>query len=218
MPNRPRNKQSPAHAPRPPQRPQAIVVAASTGGPQALATLFSSLGPQLSDVPVFVVLHMPAPFASVVTGQIQKISTRPTSSAIDGEIARAGHIYFAPGDFHLSLRDRGLSVSMHLDHGPELNFCRPAADILFSSAAKIYGSSLIAIVLSGMGSDGCAGAVHVAKAGGLIFAQDEASSAVWGMPGAVAAAGVSHQILPPQDIAAHVARLLIAGRAAEAAA
>lgn len=199
-------------------RPDAIVVAASTGGPQALASLFSALGPQISDIPVFVVLHMPAPFGAVVTSQIGKVCGRPTTIASDGEVAKPGHIYFSPGNQHLSLRMNRRSVVMHLDSGPEINFCRPAADILFGSAADVFGRNLIAVVLSGMGSDGCAGASRIAEVGGLVFAQDEATSVVWGMPGAVAATGAAHFVLPPPEIAARIATILIGGRAAGAAA
>jgi len=196
---------------------EAIVVAASTGGPQALASLFASLGPQISQVPVFVVLHMPAQFGPIVASQIERISGCPTHIAGHREVARCGHIYFAPGDQHLSLADRGLSIAMNLDHGPEVNFCRPAADVLFSSAASIYGASTVAIVLSGMGNDGCAGAQSIYRSGGTVFAQDRASSAVWGMPGAVVEAGAAHYVLPVPDIAAHVARLLVADRSGAAA-
>lgn len=192
--------------------PRAILIAASTGGPQALANLLSGLGRQLEYVPTFIVLHMSAPFELVLTSQIQKATDLPTQIAIDGEIPRRGHIYFAPADQHLYLRDRGLSVSMHLDRAPPLNFCRPSADALFSSAAAVYGASAIAIVLSGMGCDGCEGAVRIARAGGLVLAQDEGSSVAWGMPGAVVKAGAAHLALPVQDIAGHVGRLLIANR------
>lgn len=196
---------------------EAIVVAASTGGPQALAALFASLGPQISQVPVFVVLHMPAQFGPIVVSQIERISGCPTHIAGHREVARSGHIYFAPGDQHLSLVDRGLSIGMNLDHGPEVNFCRPAADVLFSSAASVYGASTVAVVLSGMGNDGCAGALSISRAGGYVFAQDRASSAVWGMPGAVVESGAAQYVLPIPDIAAHIARLLVADRSGAAA-
>lgn len=189
-------------------RPDAIVVAASTGGPQALATLFSNLGKLISEVPVFVVLHVPEHFTSVITTQIERISGRPTHAASDGEIARAGNIYFAPGNKHLVLKKSGIPVTMHLDNGPPVNFCRPSADRLFETAAEIYGGRLIAIVLSGMGSDGCAGASLISAAGGSVLAQDKETSAVWGMPAAVVEAGLAQKILPIDCIAMHAGRLL----------
>ena len=190
------------------RRPDAVVVAASTGGPQALATLFSSLGKLISDVPVFVVLHVPEHFTSVITGQIERISGRPTVAASDGEIARPGHIYFAPGNKHLVLKKAGLPVTMHLDSGPPVNFCRPSADRLFESAAQVYGAHLIAIVLSGMGADGCVGATAISEAGGSILVQDKETSAVWGMPAAVVDAGIAQKVLPIDCLGAFAGRLL----------
>ncbi len=193
---------------RPARRPEAIVVAASTGGPQALAALFSELGKMIATVPVFVVLHMPEHFTDVVTAQIERMSGCATWAPKDGEIAKCGNIYFAPGSRHLVLKQAGLSVSMRLDDGPAINFCRPSADKLFSSAAEIYGRSLIGIVLSGMGNDGCAGAARIVETGGLVVAQDKETSAVWGMPAAVVGAGLASRVLPIDCIAGHVGRLL----------
>ncbi len=194
--------------PRSMRRPEAIVVAASTGGPQALATLFSELGKMISSVPVYVVLHMPEHFTDVVTAQIERMSGCVTRAPKDGEVAKCGHIYFAPGSRHLALVQAGPSVSMRLDAGPAINFCRPSADKLFSSAAEVYGRSLIGIVLSGMGSDGCIGAAKIVETGGVVVAQDKETSAVWGMPAAVVEAGLASHVLPIDWIAGHVGRLL----------
>ena len=184
------------------------MIAASTGGPQALATLFAGFGKLMAHVPVFVVLHMPDHFTSIVTAQIERISGRPTLAASEGEIARPGTIYFAPGNKHLVLKAAGLKTSMHLDDGEPLNFCKPSANKLFDSATDVYGSSLIAIVLSGMGNDGCAGAKRIAEAAGTVIAQDRETSAVWGMPAAVAEAGIASTVLPIECIAQYAGRLL----------
>ena len=117
-------------------------------------------------------------------------------------------IYFAPGNKHLILKGNCLSVATHLDDGDAINFCKPAADKLFESAVPIYGSRLIAIVLSGMGSDGCKGAAKIANASGIVIAQDQATSAAWGMPAAVRDAGIANHILPIELIAGHVGLLL----------
>lgn len=188
-------------------RPRAIVIAASTGGPQALATLFSGLGPMIDEIQVFVVLHMPAQFTEIVSNQIERISRRRASAARDNEIAAHGHIYIAPGGCHLRLEEKGLSTIMRLDDGPHVNFCKPSADILFSSAAEVFGSQLVSIVLSGMGSDGCEGARKIAHRGGKVIAQDKETSAVWGMPAAVVEAGIASAVLPVDCIAGHLALL-----------
>jgi len=187
---------------------EAIVIAASTGGPQALAALFSQLGKMIADVPVFVVMHMPEHFTEVVTSQVERISGCKTSAAQADAVAKPGHIYFAPGDRHLVLKRRGVAVTMHLDHGPAINYFRPSADVLFGSAADAFGPRVVAIVLSGMGSDGCNGAAQIAAAGGVVVAQDRETSAVWGMPAAVVEAGIASTVLPIDCIAGYVGRLL----------
>ncbi len=199
------------------KRTGAIVIAASTGGPQALETLFAGFGQAISEYPVYVVLHMPDVFTGSVTTRIQKIAGRKTRAAKDGKTAEAGRIYFAPGNKHLVLTAKSGSVCMHLDDSEPVNFCKPSANKLFSSAAKIYGSSLIAIVLSGTGSDGCAGAIEIANAGGLIIAQDQETSAAWGMPASVIEAGAASRILPIDLIAGYTGQYLAIQRRGAAA-
>lgn len=188
--------------------PSALFVGASTGGPQALATLFKELAPHLDSVPVFVVLHVPSAFTPVVAGQIERLTRRPTIVARHGESPHSGNIYFAPGGTHMYLSRLGDSLTIrHRDSAPE-NSCKPSVDVLFRSAAATCGAATLGLVLTGMGSDGLAGARAIVAAGGTLIAQDEASSIVWGMPGAVARAGLASAVLPLCRIAATVGDLL----------
>jgi two-component system chemotaxis response regulator CheB len=188
--------------------PTAIVIGASTGGPQALSALLTGLNPHLDGVTIFIVLHTPIDFTSVVAGQIERSTGRSTIVAGNGQLPHPGNIYFAAGGIHMSLLRLGSSVIMrHQDSAPE-NFCKPSVDVLFRSAATVYGSSVLAIVLTGMGSDGLAGSRELVAAGGSVIAQDEASSVVWGMPGAVAQAGLASAVLPIAGITATVSGLL----------
>jgi two-component system chemotaxis response regulator CheB len=188
--------------------PEALFIGASTGGPQALSALLTALAPHLQTVPVFVVLHMPVDFTLVIARQIERLVGRRTIVANNGEAPCPGSIYFAPGGMHMRLMRFGPSLIIgHRDSPPE-NFCKPSVDVLFRSAAEAYGPSALGLILTGMGTDGLAGSQAIVTAGGTIIAQDEASSVVWGMPGAVARAGLASAILPPADIAVTVAVLL----------
>lgn len=166
------------------------------------------LSPHLGAVPVVVVLHMPPAFTSVVAGQIERATGRETTAAAHGEKPRPGRIYFAPGDKHLRIVKVGDVMSLcHFDAPPE-NFCRPSVDVLFRTAAQAYGSGLLGIVLTGMGVDGLNGARAIVTGGGSVIVQDEESSVVWGMPGAIAREGLAAAVLPPVEIAGTVAGLL----------
>jgi two-component system chemotaxis response regulator CheB len=200
-----------------PCTPSALFIGASTGGPQALATLFKELAPHLDAVPVFVVLHMPTDFTSVVAAQIERLTGRATIVAKHGESPCPGTIYFAPGGTHMRLLRLGSSLAIvHKDSPPE-NFCKPSVDVLFRSAAAAYGPSTLGLVLTGMGTDGLAGSRAIVAAGGSLIVQDEASSVVWGMPGAVAQAGLASAILPLARIAVTISGLLKGSRSRGAA-
>ena len=188
--------------------PRCIVIGASTGGPQALAAVLERLAPHADTVPIFIVLHMPTDFGPVVSGYLERLTHRPTLIAAHGAMAKTGCIYIAPGNTHLKLMRAPMGVIMAHYDGPPENFCKPAVDILFASAAKVYGMAALGIVLSGMGSDGLAGAREIVKAGGSIIAQDAATSVVWGMPGAVAQDGLASAILPVGEIGDVAANLL----------
>ena len=173
-----------------------------------MSTLFVELSPYLDNVPVFIVVHMPIDFTSVIAGQLERQTGRTTIVARNGEPPRPGNIYLAPGGIHMHLMRLGSSLIIgHKDSPPE-NFCKPSVDVLFRSAATSYARSALGIILTGMGSDGLSGSRDIVEAGGSVIAQDEASSVVWGMPGAVAQAGLASAILPIGEIAATVGGLL----------
>ncbi len=187
--------------------PRALFIGASTGGPQALALVLENLAPCLANIPVFVVLHVPADFTSLVTGNIARVTKLETRAAQHGEQVKPGRIYFAPGNIHMRVLRMGETpVIVHSD-GPPENFCKPAVDVLFRSAAQSFGAGALAVVLTGMGSDGCAGARAIVEAGGAVIAQDEATSVVWGMPGSVANAGLAAAVLPLDRIGPAIADL-----------
>lgn len=184
-----------------PARPvQAIAIASSTGGPNALTTVLSAL-PRDFPLPILVVQHMPPLFTTMLAERLQRAGSRPCIEAVDGTAVRTGTTYVAPGDYHMEVRSDGAGVSLRLTQSPPVNFCRPAADPLFRSMARVYGDGLLAVVLTGMGQDGLAGARAVVEAGGTVIAQDQATSIVWGMPGAVSNAGLAREILPLDAVA-----------------
>lgn len=189
-------------------RPKALAIGSSTGGPKALETVLSSISRQIADIPVIITQHMPATFTAVLAEHLGRATGRPSHEAIDGEILQPGVIYVAPGGRHLKVVRRGPAVAIALNDDPPENFCRPAVDPMFRSAAEAFGSSLLAVVLTGMGSDGAQGSRSVAGAGGTVLAQDEATSVVWGMPGATVATGSCAAVLPIQSIGPKIAKLL----------
>jgi len=198
-------------APRPirtvtPRRPRIIAIGSSTGGPQALLTLLGEL-PASVTCPIVIAQHMPATFTTVLAQHIARASGRPCTEAFTGMEIKPGWICLAPGDYHLQIAREGATHVAQLSQAPPENFCRPSVDPLFRSVAQIFGGESCAVVLTGMGSDGCNGARVMAAAGAPIIAQDEATSVVWGMPGAVANAGICSAILPLTKIAGHLASL-----------
>ena len=193
--------------------PRVLLIGASTGGPQALATVIASLGGVMDRAPVLITQHMPPTFTTILAENPTRSSGRPAHEAVDGEPILAGHIYLAPGGRHMRVaRVNGTAVTQ-LDNGPPINFCKPSVDPLFATAAKVWGPWNLAVVLTGMGSDGTDGAAEIVAAGGNVVAQDEATSVVWGMPGSVAHAGHCSAILPLERIAGKVARLFCGDRA-----
>jgi two-component system chemotaxis response regulator CheB len=188
--------------------PRVLLVGSSTGGPQALTTLVAGIGAVIDRVPVLITQHMPPTFTTILAEHLARASGRPAAEAVDGEPVRAGRIYLAPGGRHMRVaRTAGGSPVIALDDGPQVHFCRPAVDPLFSSAADVWQGAIVAVVLTGMGADGANGGREIVAAGGSVMAQDEATSVVWGMPGAAAAAGICSAVLPLDQIAPRVARL-----------
>ncbi|MFM9856867.1 chemotaxis response regulator protein-glutamate methylesterase [Pseudoxanthobacter sp. M-2] len=186
----------------------AIVVGSSTGGPQALNRLFTAIGPAIGHLPVLVTQHMPPTFTAILAEHVARAAGRPAAEGQHGETVRPGHIYVAPGGRHMSITQSGGVASIQLNDDPPVNFCRPAVDVLFDAASAVYRSGLLGIVLTGMGADGARGSTTITGAGGNVLAQDEATSVVWGMPGAVVAAGAAFEVLPISDIGPKVIRML----------
>lgn len=188
-------------------RPEILVVASSTGGPPALRQLLLGLGTGWR-TPIVIAQHMPANFTEILAQHLEKTTSWKVKEAVDGELLRDGTAYIAPGGFHLTLVREPVGVRAKLDQGPEENFCRPSADPLFRSAAAAYGSGVQAVVLTGMGHDGREGARVIVQSGGDVIAQDEASSVVWGMPGAVVEQGLASDVLPLDAIGPQLVKIL----------
>jgi len=213
---------APVPPPRPPaprtgpgKTPAVLVVGASTGGPEALARVLPQL-PATLPVPVLVVQHMPPVFTRQFAQRLDRLCSLRVVEASDGSPLVPGVVHLAPGDHHLVVREigrrpghgpgRGLQTG--LNQGPPENFCRPAVDPLFRSAVTAYDGAVLGVVLTGMGADGREGAGAIRAAGGTVLVQDQATSVVWGMPGAVSQAGLADEVLPLDRIAdAIVARL-----------
>ncbi|MBB5280087.1 protein-glutamate methylesterase/protein-glutamine glutaminase [Pacificimonas flava] len=176
-------------------RPAIVVIGASTGGPNALFTLLANLPSQLA-APIVITQHMPPTFTAVFAEHLARTSGHPAREAGDNEVLESGHIYVAPGGRHLEVRrtrnDKAVSI---LTDAPPENFCRPSVNPLFRSAAA-WGQHALAIVLTGMGSDGLEGARELKAAGARLYVQDARTSTVWGMPGSIARAGLSDAVLP----------------------
>lgn len=170
----------------------AVAIGTSIGGPEALAVVLPRLRKSLS-VPVFVVQHMPKGFTNALARRLAEKSQVRVVEAQHGQPAEPGCVFLAPGDFHLQVSNLNRHVSLILDQGPLENGCRPSVDPLFRSAARVYGSGLLAIVLTGMGSDGLLGATKVNELGGQVWIQDQESATVWGMAGAIARAGLARR-------------------------
>lgn len=184
-------------------KPRIIAIGSSTGGPQALAALVARLNRPLG-VPVVAVQHMPAGFTTLLADHLNRIGALPCSEAKDGEALLPGRFYLAPGDRHLLVKDAGQGFVAQLSDGPPENFCRPAVDPLLRSVVAACQGKVLAAILTGMGSDGLAGSRALVAAGGQVLAQDEASSVVWGMPGAVAKAGIAAAVTSIEDIAERI--------------
>jgi two-component system, chemotaxis family, protein-glutamate methylesterase/glutaminase len=189
---------------------QALVIGSSTGGPDALAQVLPLLPGDLP-VPVLVVQHMPPLFTRLLAQRLDGSCKLKVAEAAEGDIVRPGQILIAPGGKHLTVRRQGTTVQAHLTEDPPENFCRPAVDVLFRSASSLWADRLLAVVLTGMGRDGEKGATLIRSAGGEVFAQDEATSVVWGMPGAVTMSGQADKVLPLPRIGQEIAAMLTRG-------
>jgi two-component system chemotaxis response regulator CheB len=189
-----------------------VLIGVSTGGPAALAEVVPRLPAGLRQ-PILIVQHMPPVFTRVLAQRLANSGPVPVKEATNGDRLVPGQALIAPGDFHMRVSGSPRESWVTLDQGPSENGCRPAADPLFTTAAQIYGSGVLAIIMTGLGRDGTKGAAQVRKASGQVWAQDEASSTVWGMPGSVVEAGHAQRIIPLQHLARSIADACTVGGA-----
>ncbi len=192
--------------------PRALLIGSSTGGPQALGAVIEKLAAAIDRAPVLITQHMPPMFTTVLAEHLSRVSGRGAHEAEHQEPVLAGGIYVAPGGRHMRVVRDGNRVKIALGDDPPVNFCKPSVDPLLSSAAPVWGARALALILTGMGSDGTRGAADIVAAGGSVIAQDEATSVVWGMPRAVAQAGLCSAVLPLNQIAGKILDLLAGSR------
>lgn len=196
-----------------PGRVDILVIGTSTGGPDALNRVLPCL-PADFPIPVLVVQHMPPMFTRLLAERLDSKCALRVQEATDVKVLEAGSALIAAGDFHLAITEREGKRQARVFVGPPENSCRPAVDVLFRSAAEHYGARVLAVVLTGMGQDGLRGCEQIREAGGQVFAQDEATSVVWGMPGFVAQTGLAHQVLAIDEVAPAILRAVACGRSA----
>ena len=190
--------------------PRVVGIASSTGGPNALAEVLAGL-PGDFPLPILITQHMPPVFTTLLAERLTRDGGRACIEAKDGDAVMPGRVYLAPGDWHMTVRTMERKPHIRLVQSAPENHCRPAADPMFRSLAAVFGAAALGVVLTGMGEDGRRGCEVIAECGGRVLVQDEASSVVWGMPGAVAHAGLASAVVPLRDMAAHIARLALVG-------
>jgi two-component system, chemotaxis family, protein-glutamate methylesterase/glutaminase len=191
---------------------RAVVLGSSTGGPEALSKLVTALVAPPS-VPVLVVQHMPPVFTRQLAARLDRLGPARVVEATDGAVLEAGTVYIAPGDRHLEVERFAGALRASLTDGPAVNFCRPSVDVLFRSAVHACAGELLGVVLTGMGADGRTGCHDLVDVGGTVVVQDEPTSVVWGMPGAVAMAGLAHRVIPIAEVGPTIERILAAAPA-----
>jgi two-component system chemotaxis response regulator CheB len=193
--------------------PRVLLIGSSTGGPQALGTVLPRLSTVMDRVPVLVTQHMPPTFTTILAEHLTRVCGRPVREGEDGEAILPGRVYLAPGGRHMRIARSDNGASIALDDSAPVHFCKPAVDPLFTSAVPVWGSAIMGVILTGMGSDGTQGAAAIVNAGGSVIAQDEATSVVWGMPGSVTEAGLCSAVLPVDAIAPKIVQLFSGERA-----
>ncbi|MDX1949706.1 MAG: CheB methylesterase domain-containing protein [Rickettsiales bacterium] len=186
------------------RKPRAILIGSSTGGLQAVSRIFSELKNYRIEIPILITQHIPENIDKSFVDKIASVSGLPTKLAEENEEIIAGKIYVAPSNKHLSLEKKGDRIVACLLDTPPINFCKPAVDPMFSSAAEVWNGNVFGVILTGIGNDGLEGARKIVEEGGIIIAQDEETSVVWGMPGAVAKEGLCTEILPIDKIAEYL--------------
>jgi two-component system chemotaxis response regulator CheB len=188
-------------------RPKAVVIGVSTGGPTALGSILPKL-PADFKLPILVVQHMPPLFTRLLADRLNSTCNLKVEEATQGSLVEPGKILIAPGDYHMKIASNEGGVHVYLDQSERLNSCRPAVDALFASAGEVYGGAVLAVILTGMGQDGLRGVEILRAQGASVLAQDEASSVVWGMPGAVVNAGLVDRVLPLDDVVPEILRIV----------
>ncbi len=189
----------------------AVVIAVSTGGPNALGDLIPAL-PEDFPVPVFIVQHMPAFFTRALAQRLDREAALSVAECDRPREASEAQVWLAAGGYHMVLAREGAAVQLRPDLSEPENFCRPSADVLFRSAVQVYGSRVLGVVMTGMGQDGGLGSRAIREAGGHVIVQDEASSVVWGMPGYVCQEGLANKVLPLNDLAHEIQQRVAYGR------
>jgi two-component system chemotaxis response regulator CheB len=179
-------------------KPAIVAIGSSTGGPQALFMVLKNL--KDLDVPIVITQHMPATFTKILAEHITLQTGIPAFEGAQGMLVEKGKAYVAPGGFHMKIVREDGELKIRIDNGPPENFCRPSVEPMYRSVIELFGSKVLGVILTGMGNDGLGGAKILVERGGVLIAQDEASSVVWGMPGAVARAGLCSEVLPLIDI------------------
>ncbi len=190
---------------RPQARIDVVAIGTSTGGPNALTELMPQF-PADFPVPIVIVQHMPPLFTRMLAERLNALTQLRVQEGKEGERLLQGQVWIAPGDHHMTVVHKGAEFMLGLNHDPQENSCRPAVDVLFRSAARSYGANVLAVVLTGMGSDGTRGSAVIREAGGEIIVQDEASSVVWGMPGSIVAASLADRICSLDGIVPEIVR------------
>ena len=192
-------------------KPEILCIGSSTGGPRALQQVLQDASGALSDIPVVLTQHMPKSFTSVFAKHLDKACKLVVQEAEEGDVLKPGHVYIAPGNKHLVFEKFGGVTRIVLDDGPQVNFCKPAVDVMFTSISKIYGDKVLSVILTGMGKDGVIGGGNIVENGGNVLVQDEQSSIVWGMPGAAYKAGIASAQLPLNTLGAKIAKIVQEG-------
>jgi len=185
--------------------PRVVTIGVSTGGPNALGVILPMF-PADFPLPILLVQHMPPLFTRLLAERLNSTCKLSVQEAKDGDLVEPGKILIAPGDYHMRVQPKGKAMHVVLDQGPHLNSCRPAVDALFISVSEAYNGAAVAAVLTGMGQDGMRGAQILKAQGAYIIAQDEPTSVVWGMPGAVVNADLADAVLPLEQIPDAIAR------------
>ncbi len=188
-------------------RPDVIAIGSSTGGPQALGKFFTNLRGANITQPIFITQHMPETFTKILAGHISNFYGKEAKEGEDGEVVKNGGVYVAPGGHHMIVEKRGAEKVIKIIDTPPENFCRPSVEPMLRSILDVYGKKILTVIFTGMGADGAKASEKVVEAGGSVVAQDEATSVVWGMPGAVSMKNICSAVLPLDDIAGYVKKI-----------